>query len=229
MAAAGRRFFTPDYVERAVLRDGTPVRLRLTAPEDKLLLRRSFERWSPESRYARFLVPKQRLTDHELSYLCDVDQETHFSLGAVREDGDGHGEAVGLGIARFIRLPDRPGEPVTAEAAIAVADEAQGKGLGKLLFLRLAAAAAERGIERFRCEVLCSNASMKELIRAIAPAYSLEVGSGVMTIDFALPALAHDAPVSETQDSSLYEFFRAAARGAVDWTEAVRTFWRRGE
>src|ERR1700733_7991003 len=153
-----------DYVERAFLRDGTPIRLRLLAPEDAPLLRRGFEQLSPDSRYARFLVPKQRLSDDELRYLCDVDQESHFALGAIREDGDGHGEPVGVGIARFIRLPDVLGEPVTAEAAIAVADEVQRQGVGKLLLSRLIAAAAERGIERFRCEVLCSNTSMHALI-----------------------------------------------------------------
>ncbi|HEY6035749.1 MAG TPA: GNAT family N-acetyltransferase, partial [Kofleriaceae bacterium] len=153
------RFFTPDYVERAMLRDGTIVLLRLVGPEDKTLLRREFERWSPESRYARFLAPKQQLTDDELDYLCNLDQENHFAIGAIAEAGEGDGDPVGLGIARFIRLPTQPLEPVTAEAAIAVADEAQGKGLGRLLFACLAAAAAERGIERFRCEVLCSNTS----------------------------------------------------------------------
>lgn len=219
------RYFTPDYVERAVLRDGTVIRLRLTAPEDKALLRRSFERWSPESRYARFLVPKQRLSDEELDYLCDVDQEHHFSLGAVAEEGDGHGEPIGLGIARFIVLRTPPGEPPIAESAIAVADEAHGKGLGRLLFLRLCAAARERGIERFRCEVLCSNRSMQALIETIAPAHTTVVHSGVTTIDFDIPPVAPDA-ASTDPSSPLYQFFRAAAEGVVEWTEAVRRFWR---
>jgi GNAT superfamily N-acetyltransferase len=219
-----QRFFTLDYVERTALRDSTPIVLRLIAPEDAELLRRGFERWSHESRYARFLVPKQRLTDEELRYLTDVDQETHFALGAIREDGDGHGNPVGLGIARFIRLPDRPGEAVTAEAAIAVADEAQGQGLGRLLFLRLVAAAAERGIERFRCEVLCSNASMKGLIEQISPEHSLEVSTGVMTIDFVLPEVTPQADAAPA--GAMYRFFRAAAEGALEWTDAVRRLWR---
>ena len=46
--------------------DGHQVVLRLVCPDDKALLRRSFEKWSAESRYTRFLVPKQRLTDDEL-------------------------------------------------------------------------------------------------------------------------------------------------------------------
>lgn len=217
------RHFTADYVERATLRDGTPIVLRLLAPEDRELLRRGFERLSPESRYARFLVPKQRLTDEELRYLTEIDQETHFALGAIRENGDGNGNPVGLGIARFIRLPDRPGEPVTAEAAIAVVDDAHNLGLGRLLLLRLVAAAAERGIERFRCEVLCSNTSMKALIEQLAPDHTLDVSTGVMTIDFALPAVAPRA--EEAPAGALYGFFRAAAKG--DWSDAVRRLWRR--
>jgi GNAT superfamily N-acetyltransferase len=220
------RFFSLDFVERATLRDGTVVRLRLIAPEDAQLLRRGFEQLSAEARYARFLVPKLRLSDDELRYLCDVDHETHFALGAVKESGDGHGEPVGLGIARFIRLPDVPDEPITAEAAIAVADEAQHKGLGKLLFLRLVAAAAERGIERFRCEVLCSNASMRALIEQIAPERSVEVGSGVTTIDFVLPAVRPDEDPRAVASGPMYRLFRAAAEGAVEWTEAIRRLWR---
>ena len=220
------RFFTADYVERAVLRDGTVVRLRLTTPDDKALLGRGFERWSAESRYARFLVPKQRLSDDELDYLCNVDQETHFSLGAIDEGGDGHGEPVGLGIARFIVLPHEAKLPTIAEAAIAIADEAHGKGLGRLLFLRLCAAATERGVQRFRCEVLCSNRSMQALIATIAPAHTETVHSGVTTIDFDIAPIAPDAGDTDTS-SPLYRFFRAAAEGTIEWTAAVQRFWRR--
>jgi len=190
------RVFTADYVEHVTLRDGTQLLLRLVEPQDKELLKRGFEHWSAESRYARFFVPKIRLTDEELTYLCDVDQENHFACGAIRE---GDGDPRGLGIARFIRLPNADGGPVTAEAAIAVCDEMQGKGLGRIMFERLVAAAAERGIERFRCDVLGSNSSMKTLIDSLAPVHRTEVGGGVLSIDFALT------------DANLYGLFRAAA------------------
>ena len=209
------RFFTSDYVERATLRDGTPVLLRLICPEDKELLRREFERWSDESRYARFHGAKTKLTDEELRYLTEVDQESHFAIGAVSEQGDGGGGPVGLGVARFIRLPDKLGEPITAEAAISVADVAQGKGLGRLLFMRLVSAAAERGIARFRCDVLGSNASMASLIDAIAPDHHTEVENGVMSIDFAVPSMQPDVAASEAPEGGMYKFFRAVAEGAV--------------
>jgi GNAT superfamily N-acetyltransferase len=211
-----------DYVERATLRDGTPVLLRLICPEDKELLRREFERWSDESRYARFHAAKTKLTDDELRYLTEIDQESHFAIGAVGEQGDGHGEPVGLGIARFIRLPEQLGEPITAEAAISVADVAQGKGLGRLLFLRLVAAAAERGIERFRCDVLGTNTSMASLIDAIAPVHHTEVESGVMSIDFAVPALQPDVAPTEPPEGGMYRLFRAVAEGAVQLARKLR-------
>jgi RimJ/RimL family protein N-acetyltransferase len=220
--------FTADYVERVTLRDGSTVVLRLVAPEDKVLLRHEFERWSPESRYARFLAPKQSLSADELTYLCDLDQETHFAIGAIGELGDGGGEPVGLGIARFIRLPSKVLEPVTAEAAIAVADAAHRKGLGRVLLRRLCAAAAERDIERFRCEVLVANVSMQALIDAIAPTHSVATRDGVLTIEFAIDEVAPAEPASAApHETALDRFFRAAAANTVEWTDAVRKFWRR--
>lgn len=219
------RFFSLDYVEHGVLHDGTGVKLRLVRPEDKELLRAGFERLSPASRYARFLTPKSTLSDDELRYLCEVDHENHVAIGAVRDDGDRGALPVGLGIARCIRLSD-PSH--TAEAAIAVVDEAQHQGLGRLLFLRLVAAAAERGIERFRCEVLASNTGMTGLLAQIAPERSIEVGGGVMSIEIALPNVAPTQPPSgEPPQSPMYRLFRAAAQNAVEWTSAVRNLWRR--
>jgi GNAT superfamily N-acetyltransferase len=220
------RFFTLDYSEHGVLSDGTEIVLRLIRPEDKDLLRAGFDRLSPESRYARFLAPKSSLSDDELRYLCDVDHESHLAIGAVRahRDGDAGSGPVGLGIARFIRLAEPPN---TAEAAIAVADEAQHRGLGRLLFVRLVAAAAERGVERFRCEVLGSNAGMAALLAQVAPERKVEVGSGVMSIEMALPCVVPtDPPAGEPLDSPMYRLFRAAAQSAVDWTGAFRNLWR---
>jgi len=228
------RFFSLDYLERTTLRDGTPIYMRLVGPGDQEALRAGFERLSPASRYARFLAPKAALSDDELRYLCDVDSEQHFAIGAALDDGahdlpgiarpPGAGTPVGLGIARFIRLADLPN---TAEAAIAVLDEMQNRGLGQLLFLRLVAAAAERGIERFRCEVLTNNAGMSALIAQIDPYRTVEVGDGVMSIEIVLPSITPtQSPGSEARQNQLYRLFRAAAQNAVELTDAVRKLWR---
>ncbi len=219
------RFFTADYVEHVTLRDGTKIFLRLIVPEDRALLEAGFNQWSSESRYARFLASKTTLTEDELTYLTVVDQENHFAMGAILENGDGTGEAVGVGIARFIRLPELH---ATAEAAIAVADDMQGRGLGKLLFMRLCAAAAERGLERFRCEVLGSNTGMAGLIETIAPERTIEVGGGVMSIEMVLPNVTPTEPhEAVAHEGSMYRMLKAAAQNTIEWTDAVRRLWRR--
>lgn len=209
--------FTADYTETAELKDGLKVRLRLLTPEDKPLLAAGFAKLSAESRYARFLGAKTALEEHELTYLTEIDQHDHFALGAILED-----QPVGLGIARFIRLPDG----TSAEAAIVVSDEVQGRGLGRLLLLRLCAAAAERGIERFRCEVLGSNTAMTGLLAQISPERTIEVEDGVMTIDLPLPNVTPSQPQVDHPQGSVFAFLRAAAQNLIEWTESIR-FWRR--
>ena len=214
-----QRFFTLDFEEHTTLRDGTPIVLRLLLPTDKALLRAGFEKLSAESRYARFFAPKHSLTDEELRYLCEIDHENHFAIGAVTEDGK-----TGLGIARFIRV-----SPEAAEAAIAVADEMQGRGLGRLLFLRLCAAARERGITTFNCEVLGTNTGMKRLLDAIGAERQVAVTQGVMTFDLEVPDVSPTESIAAPAPSgAMYRLFRAAAENAIDWTETIRNLWVRG-
>lgn len=218
------RFFSADYEERATLRDGTRVLIRPVRHNDKELLQRGFEQLSAQSRYLRFHTPKAALSDDELRYLTEVDGESHFAIGALRlDEQDQPGE--GLGIARLIRYPD---EPQVAEAAIAVADSIHGCGLGTLLFMRLVAAGCERGITRFRCEVLASNSAMKDLISAVNPEYSVEVRAGVMSIEFALPPTGPAGSVEEPpRETSLYRFFQLAAKHPTEWATAALKLIRR--
>jgi GNAT superfamily N-acetyltransferase len=203
--------FDAHYREVVALRDGSAVVLRAVRADDKDRLRAGFARLSPDARYLRFHGVKTALTDDELRYLTELDGVTHVALAALRAGGDGAEE--GVGVARFVRLADEPG---VAEAAITVLDEMQGKGLGAALFVRLVAAAAERGVERFRCEVLGSNTGMQALLEKIALTSSVKIESGVMTIDVQLPGVPADQPVAEPpRDSGLYALFRLVARGTL--------------
>lgn len=217
------RFFSADYEERATLRDGTPVLVRPIRPEDKELLLRGFEKLSERSRYLRFLAPKLSLSEEELRYLTEIDGERHFALGAARLDELGRA-VEGLGVARLIRYAD---EPNVAEAAIAVADDVQGQGLGTLLFMRLVAAGCERGISRFRCEVNASNNTMKDLIASIHPDYSLEVRDGVMCIEMHLPPTTPDEVSAEpVRQSPLWRLFKLVAKAPAEWASAAMSLWR---
>ncbi len=209
--------FDDAYREVAVLRDGSAVVLRTVHAGDKALLYAGFHRLSPQARYSRFHGVKTDLSDAELSYLTEVDGIRHFAIGALRP-GDGGDE--GLGVARLIQLDSEPG---IAEAAITVLDEMQGKGLGSILFQRVVAAAAERGVRRIRCEVLGSNQPMQDLLRRLAgDGAHVSVEAGVVTVEIELPAVAADAPVGEPpRDSGLYEVLRMAARGVLSLGETV--------
>ena len=167
------------YREEIVLSDGSRALLRLIRPSDKALLAAGMRRLSSEGRYRRFHVPKHDLTRADLKYLTEVDQSTHVAIGAVRRGG----RREGLGIARFVQLPGRPD---TAEIAIAVADEAQGRGLGKGLLVRLADAARERGIRYFTCEVLATNQPFLSMLHKLFPHQTRHYTGSVVTVDIRL-------------------------------------------
>lgn len=189
--AAGARSFGPGYVEELALRDGTRVRLRAIVPSDKERLVAGLARLSPQSRYLRFFTDKERLTEAELRYLTELDGERHFAIGASRVDADGH-EGEGLGIGRFVTLAD---EPTVAEPALAVVDDVQGQGLGRLLLMRLVAAAAERGVRTFRCDFLAINRGMQELLRDVSPDVGFRSDGPVVTAEFRLPNVPPDEPL----------------------------------
>jgi GNAT superfamily N-acetyltransferase len=156
-------YFNSDYRECAVLADGSVATLRLVRPTDHDLLVDGFSRLSTKSRYLRFGGAKNRLSEKDIRYFTDVDQEMHFAICAVREDSDGN--EIGIGVGRFIRLAD---DPTHAEPAMAVTDDAQSLGLGFLLCLRLIAAARERGVERFDANVLASNSVVFRMMKQLA-------------------------------------------------------------
>jgi GNAT superfamily N-acetyltransferase len=179
--------YTADYLEEVTLDDGQRLRLRLVRPSDQRLLERGFQRLSPGSRYQRFFTVRDYLTPAELRYLTECDGVDHVALGALTCPDPGS-EEEGVGIARFIRNRERP---ETAEAAVAVIDDYQRRGIGHLLLSRLIEAGAERGIKSFSCVLLASNRGMRTLILEAAPSAVIRPDDGpeVITVDVPLDAL----------------------------------------
>lgn len=203
--------------EEIALADGTHVTLRPIRPDDKEELSHAFARLSPASRYMRFHSFKHALTDDDLRYLTEVDGQDHLALVAVVPSHDLKKD-VGIGVGRFVRDPN---EPDLAEAAITVADDHQGKGLGKLLLHRLVDAARERHIRRFRAEVLAENAPMVHLLRdAGAQVVRVEGGSLVLEVPITPPP----EPGADEAEGPLFRVLRAFA-AAVSSLVARATPW----
>lgn len=176
--------FDREYRERAKLEDGTPVLLRVVCPEDRERLRSGFDRLSAESRYLRFMGRKSQLSEAELTALTTLDGECHFAIGAVRA-GPGGEEGEGLGVARFARVP---GEPEVAETAVTVVDAVQRQGLGSLLLRRVAAAARERGVRRFRGEIMLRNEPMRRLLEEYVDVSVTQLDRDVLRVQVELPS-----------------------------------------
>jgi len=150
--------FDPGYRETVSLPGDLQIGLRLLRATDKDLLSHAFTSLSVQSRYRRFFHTKNELTPDELRFFTELDGWNHFAIAAVRlHNGK---ETDLLGVARFFRLA--PGSEV-AEVAVAVLDEVQGRGIGRLLLTRLVAAASERNIQRLRFYLLYENRPARNL------------------------------------------------------------------
>ena len=160
---------------RTTLLDGTAVLVRPVRPEDRQIIKDGFARLSPESRYLRFMSPVSSLSEAQLDYLTKLDFVDHVAWLAVRADRP----EEALGVARFVRTKD---DAAVAEAAVAVADEYQGKGLGTLLLALLATVARAAGVTTFRAYVLQHNARMRSLLDQLGARTTLD-SPGILRMD----------------------------------------------
>lgn len=204
--------YDASYEETVELSDGQRVHLRLTRPSDKEMLLEGFERLSPDSRYARFMAPKSKLTESELRYLTEVDGVDHFAIGAIRRHLVSKDE--GVGIARFVRLQEKPD---TAEPAVTVSDDYQGKGLGSVLLQRLIEAAWERDVRWFVTELLADNTASRRMIEALSPEVKFgQSGDGALIATLPVPEPDHTPTAPGFfAGSAVYKLLSYVARAKV--------------
>ena len=190
---------TPPRRKTVTLRDGARVTLRPIAPEDKPVLAASFDRLSEESRYRRFLTPKTKLSTAELDYLVNVDHKDHEAIVAVDPSS---GE--GLGVARYVRSTD---DAELAEVAVTVADDWQGRGLGRALLDRLTYRARREGVRRFSALVQGDNLASLGLLEGVGEAQRTWAGDEA--------ELVIELPPKRGTGAKLAAALRAAAAGRL--------------
>ena len=139
------------------LKDQHCVSLGLVGPEDRQRFLNGFERISARTNINRFHTFKKRFTEDELHYLLVIDNVDHLAIGAI----DCHKPDIGIGLARYVRSKQNT---ETAEAAIVVIDEYQGKGLGRTLYSELMLLAKKNGIRFLHNIVGKDNRSMLALL-----------------------------------------------------------------
>ncbi|HEY7398627.1 MAG TPA: GNAT family N-acetyltransferase [Gaiellaceae bacterium] len=134
---------------RSELIDG--VTIRPLRNGEVVAVQAVFERLGSGSRLARFGGAKTVLTRDDLAQLARVDARHHVLVALV--------DCVPIGIARLVRDGD------SAEVAVEVADEWQGRRVGTLLMARLADDARAAGIARLHAFVPYGNVVSRRLMR----------------------------------------------------------------
>ena len=169
--------------ESLTLKDGTQIIIRPIRPDDADDLQATFQRLSMESIYLRFLSFKKELPDEEALFLATVDYTSRMAFVAVTKE---NGQDFVVGVARYAMLD--PDHPDTAESAVVVADEYQGRGLGKLLLWRLVSYARAKGIHYLRGNLQIGNDRMLELVRRSGLFHRTRYVDGIweVTIDMGL-------------------------------------------
>jgi RimJ/RimL family protein N-acetyltransferase len=143
-----------EFEETVALRDGRQVLIRPILPSDAPELAEAIRSADLDTLRRRFLGSPPRVTPALLAHLTVVDYVRRFAL-VVIDPPTGRGVAV----ARY-----EPAGPGVAEIAVAVRPAWRQVGLGTALIVRLAKAAAERGIHTFTASYLAQNRPVTALV-----------------------------------------------------------------
>ena len=145
----------PDYTDFLDV-EGTRITIRTMRPQDRDIEEQFVRRLTPTSKYYRFHAALRELTAYMLDHFTNVDYPDEMALIATIQEGDAERE---IGVARYVRTP----VPDTAEIAVVVSDEWQGKGIGGKLLKDLREFALQVGIRHLEARVLPDNRRMLEL------------------------------------------------------------------
>ena len=128
------------------------VEIRPLGSADRSAFEHFFDGLSTTSRYLRFFSPLPRLTKRTLDSMVEVDGRRHAAVAAWQ------GEEL-IGEARYVALDDQ-----SAEVALSVRDDWQGRGVGSGMLLRVIAEAARNGVCRLTAISLAENVAVMRVL-----------------------------------------------------------------
>jgi acetyltransferase len=147
--------YPAEWERRERLRDGTHILVRPIKGEDETLYPAFMAAESVEDARRRFFGAVRDLSPAFIVRLTHVDYDLRMAFIAI-DEADGKM----LGVVRLHRQEDDPG---TAEYAVIVRSDFKGRGLGRLLMMRMIEWSKAAGIKTITGLVLADNAEMLKL------------------------------------------------------------------
>lgn len=147
------------FPTEVTLRDGRRTTIRPIRRDDVARTAAFIDALSPQSKHALFLGGIARLSDAALARLCDSSHPHDMAYVATVPAPGGERQ---IAVCRYAGGSDA-GADADAEISVAVADDWQHQGLGKLLLRRLIEHARARGVRRLYSMDSASNDAMRRL------------------------------------------------------------------
>jgi len=142
------------------LRDGRRVTIRPIRRDDVARTAAFIDGLSTESKHSLFLGGIAHLSDEALERLCNSGDSRDMAYVATARGADGERQ---VGVCRYAGATGAEG----GEISVAVADDWQHRGLGKLLLRRLIDYARAHGVRRLFSMDAVSNDAMRRLARDV--------------------------------------------------------------
>lgn len=149
--------------------------------EDAPLLQEFFQSHSAQTILHRYFAPLRELSTEQISRFVDLDYSNDMAIiGLVPFQGRQRMLCVG----RYFR------EPVanSAEIAITVHDDYQGRGIGTFLLRNLIRIACAHGIETLTADVMADNHAMMALLRKCSDKLDISLDAGIYHVTFPIQA-----------------------------------------
>ncbi len=183
---------------------GGRIRVRPIRATDRAALIETFARLSPTSRHRRFFSQMNELPEIWAEKLTSIDHSLHRAWVVFDADAEaepGGSPEQGVAIARLVSQAE---DPTTAELALAIVDDHQGRGIGRALMDLLLSTAAINDIDVIRADTLRENKAMIHLLRSRGAVAVVDRSDGaVVSYDLRVPN------VDETT-GALYDLIRRA-------------------
>jgi acetyltransferase len=157
-------------------RKATIIRIRGIAPSDHDALRDFYAGLSDQSRRTRFLGSTSGIGDAQSTYFCCPDHAHREGFVALVGSAAGPDRIVG-------HVCVEPDGRAGAEIAVAVADELQGRGIGRRLVDAAVAWARRDGIRTLTATMLADNPPIQRLLTSLGlSSDAIPLGAGVIEI-----------------------------------------------